>query len=159
MYLRQWHGVSLLAARIYRPPDFTLFTDASGNWGCGDTTDQEWFQCPQWAAVNIATKEVVHIVIAIAIWGAQCGRHVAVGIMRAKTSRDGQIMHLLYCLHFFCARHNVRILTTHIPGVENTAANGKSYPLSCFSPQCPDYINASPPGAVGAGGGDPTRLA
>ncbi len=79
LYLSQWNGVSLLASHILREPDFTLFTDASGNWGCGG---QEWFQCAwseKWASVNITTKELVPIVIAIAIWGQQwAGSHILV---------------------------------------------------------------------------------
>ena len=137
-YLGQWNGVSLLAAHVYHPPDTTLFTDASGNWGCGGTAGLEWFQCPwseQWATVNIATKELVPIVIAVAIWGerwasnhvrVRCDNMAVVEILRARSSRDPELMHLLRCLHFFAAKYDIRLSASHIAGVENTMADALS---------------------------------
>ena len=137
LYLEQWNGVSLLAAHVYHPPDFTLFTDASGNWGCGGTDGSDWFQgawSKEWAAVNITTKELVPIVLAVAVWGRRwAGSHVrvrsdnmaVVEILKARSSRDAGVMHLLRCLHFFCARHDIRISATHI-AVENVMADALS---------------------------------
>ncbi len=70
VYIQQWNGVSFLAAHVHRPPDYHTFTDASGSWGCGAVTDQLWFHCPwspSWEGVNIATKELVPIVLAVAV--------------------------------------------------------------------------------------------
>ncbi len=82
VYIQQWNGVSLLAAHVHRPPDYHTFTDASGSWGCGAVTDQLWFQCPwspSWEGVNIATKEMVPIVLAVAVWGERwLNRHVLI---------------------------------------------------------------------------------
>jgi hypothetical protein len=149
-YLEQWNGVSLLASHVYHPPDFTLFTDASGNWGCGGTAGPEWFQCAwseQWASVNIATKELVPIVIAVAIWGShwasshvriRCDNMAVVDILKARSSRDPGVMHLLRCLHFFAAKHDLRLSASHIAGVDNTLADALSRNnLPLFFLSCP----------------------
>lgn len=44
-FINQWNGVSLLASHVYQPPAETVFTDASGNWGCGATDGINWLQC------------------------------------------------------------------------------------------------------------------
>ena len=67
-FLPFWNGVSVL------PPDkpaFTLVSDASGSWGCGATSDNRWFQLswpPSWKDVPISPKELVPIIIAVALW-------------------------------------------------------------------------------------------
>lgn len=35
LFLDNWHGVSCLQTHIHSQPDFVLYTDASGAWGCG----------------------------------------------------------------------------------------------------------------------------
>ena len=161
-FLEQWNGVSLLAAHIYRPPDAELYTDASGNWGCGGTDGIHWFQCAweeNWQGVNIATKELVPIILAVGVWGSRWGtRHVlvhsdnmaVVEILKSRTSRDNTIMHLLRCLHFLCAKHDIRISATHIPGVDNIAADSLSRDnLDTFfasSPQAKTQATKIPPG-------------
>ncbi len=66
----------------------------------------------------------IPIVLAVAVWGERwLNRHVlirsdnwaVVEILKCRTSRDSQIMHLLRCLHFFCAKYNVRVTAWHIP--------------------------------------------
>ncbi len=49
-------------------------------------------------------------------------------IMKVRTSRDPVLMHLVRCLHFFCAQHDNRISATHIAG----AANGPADALTCL---------------------------
>ena len=36
-FMESWNGVSLLKSHTNRHPDFHVFTDASGSWGCGAT--------------------------------------------------------------------------------------------------------------------------
>ncbi len=43
-----------------------------------------------------------------------------VEILMSNTSKDDTIMHLLCSLHFFWAKHDIRISVIHIPGVYNT---------------------------------------
>jgi hypothetical protein len=49
-----------------------------------------------------------------------------VEILRAKTCKDSTIMHLLRCMHFLCATHDVRITATHIAGMNNGMADALS---------------------------------
>ena len=78
---------------------------------CGALTDAgQWFQV-QWpesqAGINIAAKEMVPVVISVAIWGQEWASHqirVNMAVVHALTAgmaRDPLLMHLLRCLHFF----------------------------------------------------------
>ena len=67
---------------------------------------------------GIAVKELLPIVLACALWGplwahkhveVQCDNAVVVDILRAKTSKCKDIMHLLRCLHFCTAKHDIRL--------------------------------------------------
>jgi hypothetical protein len=167
-FLEQWNGMSLLASHIHRPPDVTLFTDASGTWGCGGTDGVHWFQCAwedSWQEVNIATKELVPIILR---WQnshllARSDNMAVVEILRSRTSRDSTIMHLLRCLHMFCAKHDIRISSTHIPGVENvplTPCPATALPpFLCFFSIGTGSTNQDPDAALGHGGSNETRLA
>ena len=66
---------------------------------------------PSWAERNIADKELVSIVLAVAIWGHEwthrnvlvhCDNEAVVHVIRQQTSRDPGLMHLLRCMHFLC---------------------------------------------------------
>ena len=156
MFLERWNGVSLLAAHIAKPPDTTIVTDASGTWGCGATDGEHWFQYQwdeSWHNFNIATKELVPVILALGVWGkrwcnqlvlVRCDNRAVVDILRAKSSKDSTIMHLLRCLHFLCATHDIRIAATHIAGVDNGPADALSrnrcdlffafFPKACQQP-------------------------
>ena len=51
----------------------SFWSDASGTWGCGALNDDlPWFkvQWPEsWQQIHIAAKEMVPVVLAVAIWG------------------------------------------------------------------------------------------
>ena len=138
LFLSEWNGVSLLKSHLDRPPDAHVYTDASGNWGCGASYEERWFKAPwspAWQTVNITTKEMVPIILALAIWGqGWADKHIqvhsdnmaVVEIIRAKSSRDRKVMHLMRCMHFFMAKHDIRVTAVHIPGVENRRADALS---------------------------------
>lgn len=66
---KEWNGVSLLTSP---PPSCSMFSDASGGWGCGGSWSSHWFQLqwPQeWLPLNIAVKELLPIVLGAATWG------------------------------------------------------------------------------------------
>ena len=88
-----------------------------------------------WAQVNIAVKEMVPVVIAVAMWGqkwSKCTIMVrsdnmsVVHALSSGTAKDPQLMHLLHCLHFFSARYQTGIRATHVAGILNTAADALS---------------------------------
>ncbi len=137
-FMERWNGVSVLAAHVFQPPTVMVYTDASGGWGCGATDGVNWLQCAweeSWTTINIATKELVPIILAVGTWGQKWKNvHVrfrsdnmaVVEVLKARTSRDPIMMHLLRCLHFLCAVHDVRISASHIAGVDNIEADALS---------------------------------
>ena len=66
------HGVSILSQLKRDSPDIQLISDASGSWGCGAFSGTQCFQL-QWSdnteQHHITIKELIPIVIAVAIWG------------------------------------------------------------------------------------------
>ena len=121
-------------------PSVVLTSDASGSWGCGAYWGSKWFQLP-WSdtecsvEVNIATKELIPIVIAAAIWGrawtglvvcCRCDNEAVVAVINKRTSKDAELMHLLRCLVFFEAKFSTRMIATPVAGVQNTLADDLS---------------------------------
>ena len=139
-FLVQWNGISLLSALGEQQPSVTLTSDASGSWGCGAYWGSHWFQLA-WsntacrADSNIATKELIPIVIAAAVWGqhwtgqvvcCRCVNTAVVSALNNRTSRDNELIHLLRCLTFFEAKFSCRLVATHISGSRNTLADDLS---------------------------------
>ena len=135
-FLPRWNGRSIMPPEA---PSHVVTSDASGSWGCGAVTDSgQWFQVQwleSWGKITIAAKEMVPVVISIAIWEAQwtkCGVLVrsdnmaVVHCLTSGTARDPLLMHLLRCLHFATATHQIYIVARHVPGVLNTAADALS---------------------------------
>lgn len=138
LFLDKWNGMSLLKSHVTRVPEAHIFTDASGGWGCGAYWDSRWFKAPwssSWQSVNIATKEMVPVILSLAVWGEQLSSlHVqihsdnmaVVEVIKAKSSKDSMVMHLLRCMHFFTARHDITVSAVHVPGVNNSRADALS---------------------------------
>ena len=112
-YLSDWNGVSMVqgSARTQR---VAVFTDASGEVGCGGWWGTRWFQF-KWPPVGsfrdlpITQKEVLPVVMATAVWGSQwyrsavkifCDNEGAVAVLTSGYSRDPQIMRLLRFFFF-----------------------------------------------------------
>ena len=121
---------------VYRTPEATVTSDASGRWGCGAFTDSgEWFQFRwpvEWEGVHITSKELLPIVVACAVWGSRwqgcivrclCDNAAVVAIIRSGSSRDQSAMHLMRCLFFFVAHFQLVLAPAHIPGKQNVAAD------------------------------------
>ena len=132
-------------------PTSTVTSDASGSWGCGAFCDNQWFQLawPDEATSqqSITLKELAPLVIALGIWGAQwrsqvvrclCDNAAVVSILRSRTSRNKEVMHLLRCLYFYEAHFECKLTTEHIPGIHNDRADDLSRNcLSSFSQKMP----------------------
>ena len=135
-FLPHWNGISMLL-----PPDpqHVIMADASGSWGCGAFgSNGHWFQLqwPQsWAKHHITAKELVPVVIAIALWEGQWQRTTLlvtsdnIAVVAALTSgagKDTTLMHLLRCLHFFLAHFDIRLIGRYLAGEDNSAADALS---------------------------------
>lgn len=65
-----WNGTTLLSVAGEWAPDKTFTSDASESWGCGAHWETEWWDnVPEMRAMNIATQELLPIVVAAAVWG------------------------------------------------------------------------------------------
>ena len=135
-FVVDWNGVSVLPDK--RPISTEMVSDASGAWGCGAYWHPHWFQI-QWSArahpLPIAVKELLPIVIAVAVWGPRwaksrvrchCDNHSVVCDVRSRTSRHSHMMHLLRCLFFLEARYQLDLSCVHIPGALNDLADDLS---------------------------------
>ena len=157
-FLQVWNGVALFPPGA---PSVHMFSDASGSFGCGAfDPGRGWFSLrwpQQWSDVDIAVKELVPLVIAAALWGSRWrGCHVLFHVdnMAVTTSvqklnaRNPLLCQLLRCLHFYSACFCFTFTASHIPGVQNVAADALSrgnLPLffSLF-PQVPKATIPSP---------------
>ncbi len=138
-FLPAWNGASMMRHRTMGKAAGTITSDASGNWGCGAfTTGGEWFQLewPEvWQEVHITVKELLPVVLAVAIWGhkwkgktvrCRCDNAAVVAIVNSGSSKDEKAMHLMRSAFFFLARYDIRVWAEHIPGVENRSADALS---------------------------------
>ena len=135
-FLRRWNGRSIV------PPQqatHSFWSDASGSWGCGAVSHTlRWFQVQwpdSWQRHHIALKEMIPVVMAVALWGASWSSSTVLAFsdnmavvcaLASGSARDPLLMQLLRCLHFFCAHYQIVIQARHIAGVHNTAADALS---------------------------------
>ena len=105
--------------------------------------------------MEIVVKELVPVVIAAAIWGASWASrcvlflidNLAVVMVVQKltcNARDPLLGNLLRRLFFYAAHFNFTFAATHIPGIQNTAADALSrgnLPLfTSLFPQVPRVV-------------------
>ncbi len=139
LFVTRWNGVSLLSLHLaHIAPDVTIFTDASGSWGCGGHWEDKWFQCQwseDWRDKGISVKEMLPVVLACAVWGnrwtQQCvlvrtDNESVVHIIRSRTCKDARTLHLLRCLQFFVAAFQMHLRIEHVAGVLNVTADALS---------------------------------
>ena len=117
------------------PQDEICSTDASGKWVCAAVCQLNWLMAiwqPIWVERN---KELVPIVLAVAIWGhewtdrnilVQCDNEVVVHVIRQQTSCNPALIHLLRCMHFLSAWFDINVSVEHVKGTLNSAADALS---------------------------------
>ena len=163
VFLRSWNGLSLLQGISNASPDFTIYTDASGSWGCGACFSTQWLQWQwpsEWLPISIMAKELVPIVLSCAVWGPQlagcavlfrCDNSSMVVSVNKGTAKESNVMHLLRCLWFFTAYYDISLLCEHITGRQNDIADRDNLQsFFCLNPQaspvatlCPHHSNSS----------------
>ena len=69
--------------------------------------------------------------------------------LASGAARDPLLMHLLRCLHFVTATHQIGIVAKHVPGVHNTAADALSHNMMQtfldITPQAQEEATWAPP--------------
>ena len=71
IFIEHLNGISLVP--LAAPANF-LTLDVSGTWGCGALHYNQWLQLawpPEWVDLPTAPKELVPIVLAVALWAPQ----------------------------------------------------------------------------------------
>jgi len=136
MFMEGWNGVSMMPSAL--PETVPLVSDASGSWGCGAHWGPRWFQwkwegpAVEW---QIAPKELLPILFSMVIWGkcwagrrveCRCDNMAVVAVVNSGRAKDRTLMHLLRCMFFVAAHFSIHIHATHLPGVENSAADSLS---------------------------------
>ena len=144
--------------------DLSVFSDASGTWGCGAFYAAKWFSlkwCSRLQPLPIATKELIPIVLAAAIWGSHWSGKIVlfrvdnmavVEAINASFCKDAHLMHLIRLLVFFAYYHSFWFYTAHIAGKDNNMADALSRNnISFFLSQAPlvsPQSSAIPPSLV-----------
>ena len=148
----------MLSACAPPPPSTYIKSDASGSWGAGAVWQHRWLQIAwegeQEKQQNIATLELIPIVVATAVWGkhwqglsVQCKRdnQAVVHTLNNRSCRDPSLMHLLHTLFFFEAHFQFSLQAVHIAGKDNNLADDLSRNnLSSFMQACPQSPAKSP---------------
>lgn len=135
LFATTWNGVSFIIETSTQDPVHCIQTDASGLWGCGARFNSRWLQhawSSEWSDTSIMAKELVPIIFSCVVWGPlltrtrvefQCDNLSLVEAINKGRSKDVMVMHLLRCLWFFQALFDISIHVSHIPGVQNSAAD------------------------------------
>ena len=151
LFATNWNGISMLWDSSIRSPEYNLFSDASGSWGCGAYWDFQWFHL-KWPdhlqSLPIAIKELTPVVIAAAIFGCQwrgqliqfsIDNMAVVHILNSTYSKDDHIMHLIRILVFLAAHFDFWFIAKHIEGKANHLADD----LSCDKLRISFFLSGS----------------
>ena len=95
----------------------------------------QWSDWPGFSVAAIAAKELLPIVVAVAVWGrfwcgkavrCHCDNQSVVAAIRGGHCRDPAMAHMLRCLFFLEASFNLSLSAVHVAGVNNGAADSIS---------------------------------
>ena len=138
IFLPCWNGTSMMSSMIRSHPRAVVTSNVS-NWGCGAVGSHgQWFQLcwpPSWREVHITFKELVPVVIAVALWGhlwkdgtvlCRSDNIAVVGIVGSGRSAHELAMHLMHTLFFFTAAYQLMVVAEHVLGRDNEAADAIS---------------------------------
>ena len=128
LFAEEWNGISMLWDSSTLLPEFNVFSDASGSWGCGAYWGFRWFHF-SWTdhlqLLPIAVKELIPVVVAAALFGRQWKGHLiqfsvdnmaVVHVLNSTYSRDSHLMHLVRTLVFLAACFDFWFIAKYIEG-------------------------------------------
>ena len=135
-FAASWNGTAFFPP----PPGLVIefASDASGTWGCGAWSDSRWwkFQWPAGIYRAIAFKELFAVIVSLVVWATHlrgsrvhgyCDNQAVTDVIKSRTNKEPQLMHLLRCLFFIEAEYHIILSVSHIAGVNNDLADD----LSC----------------------------
>ena len=140
-FLPHWNGRALLRDPVWsKPPDFELYTDASG-LGFGGFFQSAWF-CQEWGpehqhgpVSSIMWREMYPIAVAAQLWGPQwqtkkillhCDNQAVATAWESGSCRNLEVMNLIRTTLRIAARYNFILLIRHISGIDNSIADALS---------------------------------
>ena len=156
LFVERWNETSFLPPPAHLPA-LHFASDASGSWGCGAWFGKQWFQV-EWdhkvSTMQIMTKELIPVVLACAVWGAQwrdhrvichCDNQAVVAALGSRSCRDSHCMHLLRALVFVEAQHAFQLQPVYIQSTANDLADDLSRnKLTSFLSKVPQAGKATP---------------
>ena len=117
----------MMSNLLSSPWAVTIISDTLGSWDCGAyLLTGAWFQLEwpkSWASTYITVKELLPLVLAIAMWGrqwhgksvrCQCDNAAVVAMLRSGWCKNEHAMQLLRSLFFFQVSYNLRLVAEHI---------------------------------------------
>ena len=151
-FFQSLNGLSLLRGISNTSPDFTIYTSASGLWGCSTCFSTQWLQWQwpsEWLPISIMAKKLVPVVLSCAVWGPQLAGcpllfrcyncSVVVSVNKEKQQRK-----VMWCTSsdaygFFIAYYDISFLCEHITCRQNDIADHIScddlQTFFCLNPQ------------------------
>ena len=154
LFIERWNGISILWDVQRQTADMTVFSDASGSWGCGAYGSPHWFSlkwCQRLQPLSIAIKELIPVIFAAAIWGKfwsgkivlfRVDNLAVVEAINSTFCKDLHLMHLIRLLVFFAAHHNFWFHAIHLAGKDNKLADALSRNnISSFISQAPQALS------------------
>ena len=115
IFLPAWNRVGIISSMIRS----TVMLTRAGEW-----LMLEWPHA--WKSIHITVKELLPIVMGVALWGKQwqggsvvccCDNAAVVAILKSGWCKDNLGVHLLQSLFFWLAMDQVAILSEHILGL------------------------------------------
>ena len=94
-----------------------------------------WEDWPGFAPPSIAVKELLPIIVAAALWGSMwtgslvqchCDNEAVVFAIQGGYCREPGMAHMLRCLFYLEAKHDIKLSARHVPGVNNGVADAIS---------------------------------
>ena len=140
-FLPDWNGVSIIPSPPVSSVSISLFTDAS-DLGLGAMFGSlwlysDWSHAP-WVSpesTHINTREIFAIWAAVRTWGhhwpdsqllIHTDNEATVNVWKSGTCKDKHMMRVIRAMFFFCAKINLNIMLTFIPGHLNVNADNLS---------------------------------
>lgn len=137
--LQSWNGKSLFLFPTWEhAPMCSVTSDAAGSIGFAAINGTQWFAgvWPSGAShINIASKELIPIVLAAHLWGPswsrkriafKCDNMAVVLVLRQGSCKDRHLAFLLRELSIVAVLHSFTFTAVHIAGCRNVQADALS---------------------------------
>ena len=137
--LQSWNGKSLFLFPTWEnAPKISVTSDAAGSIGFAAIYETHWF-AGVWPiealSINIASKELIPIVLSAHIWGNtwsrkriafRCDNMAVVLLLRQGSCKDRHLAFLLRELTILAILHSFTFTAIHVPGARNEQADALS---------------------------------